>query len=139
MAEYFSNYCSKFTCPVPSSLSDVVENVIVPKAGQGLPSTGTGSRLPGTIAQLHSIYITQEVSNRYSDPTTRIAYINLKVKDGSSSYYVAHNVMVLPHSAFYIEKTITLLAQQQLILEFTTLNTAGCNLDVVVSGVDISS
>ena len=64
-------------------------------------------------------------------------YIKEKYVDGSNEICIANNVLVLPHSAFYIEKSITLLPQQQLKLTYTSLNSGNGTLCTVCSSVDL--
>lgn len=134
MAEIFNNYLTSKTYAKGDAI------VIVPKAGSNIASgNGVGSRKSYTKSQLHSIYISQETNGNYtSNPLNEKVFITLYVKDGNNEYYIANNVLVLPHSSFYIEKTITLLAQQELYLRYTTTNTkANCKLFTVCSSIDI--
>lgn len=140
MAEIFNNYLTakEFT---PSSTAFI----IVPKAGSELASaTGSGSRAANTIVQLHSIYITKNVNSVVDNPLDGKAYVTIAIRDTSSTqsggkvYPIASNVIVLPHSSFYIEKTITLRKQDQLEITYTTLNPSGTvTLSTVCSGVEI--
>ena len=77
MAESFSNYCSKFDCKTTTTSN---QNILVPKAGGSLSGNNRGSRPPGAITQIHSIYISQEISATYANPLDHVAYINLKIK-----------------------------------------------------------
>lgn len=135
MAERFNNYLTK------RSYSKDNTQTIVPKAGNSITSNGIGSRTNGTISQVHSIYVTQEINGNFiDDPLSNAAYICLSVYDTTNSkeYFIAHNVLVLPHSAFYIEKTITLLGQQELRLRYTSQNgTTSRTLCTVCSSIDI--
>ena len=135
MAESFSNYCTKFnfsTATKPNS------KMIVPAAGGRLGTVG--SRPTGAVTQLHSIYLSQVITSTFDDPTTHVIYASLKIRDTADSnneWYVDNNIMILPHSSFYIEKTITLTATQQLYIEYTSLNTFNGEVHCVCSGVDI--
>lgn len=133
MAEIFNNYLTKKT------YSNGNSQVIVPIAGAALSDNNTiGSRTANSVCQLHSIYITKEVSgDQSSNPLPNAAHITLSVRDKTTNemYDIANNVFVLPHSSFYIEKTITLKAQQELVLTF--LSSTQYTLHTVCSGVDI--
>ena len=138
MAESFSSYGAQYN--FGTSANDQ-SKTIVPIAGGRLSDAGcSGSRAPGSTLQLHSIYLSQVVTQTYSDPTSKIAYVSLRVVDtNGGSWFIANNVMVLPHSSFYIEKTITLLPTQslQLIFSKNTINTSGATIHSYCSGVDI--
>ena len=134
-SEVFNNYLASKT------LSPNATITIVPVAGGKVAdANGIGSRTADSVAQLHSIYITQLVDQNYtSDPVGHAAYITLSVYDESAQkrFPIAHNVLVLPHSAFYIEKTITLKNRQRLDLTLTSQNTVSKQLSCVCSGVDM--
>lgn len=136
MAEKFNNYLTSRSYNLSNT------QILVPKAGQNLSGNGTGSRAENAISQIHSIYVTKHVSADYSnDPLAQKSIISLSVVDTSANkeYFIANNVMVLPHSSFYIEKAITLLPQQQLKLTYSNItgNPAGVTLSTVCSSVDI--
>jgi hypothetical protein len=137
MAERFNNYLTKKTY----NTNNQKTQVIVPKAGDSITSNGVGSRTIGSISQVHSIYVTQEVNGNFiNDPLSNAAYICLYIYDRTNSkeYYIANDVLVLPHSAFYIEKTITLLGQQELRLRYSNQNgSTARTLCTVCSSIDI--
>jgi len=138
MAESFNNYLTGAKYNVDQT------RVIVPRAGSSIDSeVGVGSRLTDAVTQLHSIYVAKEISgNHTDDPITYASFITISIYDYNTqkTYAVAQNVMVLPHSSFYIEKAITLTPQQELRLTYTTANSSssGTNIYTVCSSVDIS-
>lgn len=143
MAEIFNNYLTAKQYAASDYLT------IVPKANDSLPTaTGSGSRTKDTVVQLHSIYVTQEISgitssnikNYRENPLDYAAYITLSVVDNSTNneYIIINNSAVLPLSAFYIEKTITLRAQDSLKLTYTSANSANKKLHTICSGVEIA-
>ena len=136
MAEYFNNYLTS------RAYSPNQQQDIVPKAGESISSNGVGSRTSESVVQLHSIYVSLKVdTNQTSNPTNNAAFITLSVYDTSKNaeYPIAYNVMVLPHSSFYIEKTITLKKQDKLIMRYsnTPVNTGNKTLSTVCSGVEL--
>lgn len=138
MAESFNNYLTGAKYSLDQA------RTIVPRAGSSIDSDiGVGSRLTDAVTQLHSIYVTKEISgNHINDPYNYAVFITIAIYDYNTqkSYPVAQNVMVLPHSSFYIEKAITLTPQQELILTYTSANSSdsGTNIYTVCSSVDIS-
>lgn len=137
MSERFTNYITR------RSYNKGNTQIIIPKDGTSVGNNGVGSRGSNSTCQLHSIYITKEVSANYtSDPLSQASIISLSIVDTSANkeFFIANNVMVLPHSSFYIEKTITLLPQQQLKLTYANMspNTDGVYLNTICSSVDIT-
>ena len=136
MAELFNNYLTKKS----HTPNDNTKFIIVPKAGESISDSGTGSRTQDSVVQLHSIYITQEVTtNQSANPIANAAFVTLSVVDTTNNleYPIASNIMVLPHSSFYIEKAITLKSQDRLILKYTTLNSTSKTIGTVCSGVEL--
>ena len=140
MAESFNNYLTCFKYETSGTKSS---KVIVPKAGESIDTSyGIGSRLPNTVVQLHSIYVAKEIDgNHTTDPLSYSSFITISIYDydANKSFCIAQNVMLLPHSSFYIEKAITLTSQQELRLTYTSANTgASTNIHTVCSSVEIS-
>lgn len=124
MAEKFTNYLyNNNNRPVGSG----AEVTIIDKHN-------TQYRQANSICQIHSIYITQEYSGVSTNPEADAARVSLFIDSNGSKYMIANNVLVLPNSSFYIEKTITLTESQQLKLKN---NGAEKTLHVVCSSVDI--
>lgn len=94
----------------------------------------TQFRQANAICQIHSIYITQEYTGVSINPEGDAAIVSLFIDNNGSEYMIANNVLVLPNSSFYIEKTITLTESQQLKLKN---NGSEKTLHVVCSSVDI--
>lgn len=147
MAEYFNNYLTK------RSFNKNQYQIIVPVAGTDLSVNGTadnnnyvsGTRPSNATSQIHSIYITKHVTSNYTndDPLSQAAVVSLSIVDTGNDnreFYIANNVMVLPHSSFYVEKAITLLPQQYLKLTYSNIspNTNGVSISTVCSSVDIT-
>lgn len=138
MAEVFNNYLTRKTYS-----SDVGSITIIPAYSGSIDSSiGTGSRTKDSKAQVHSIYLTQEVeSNETANPLTGAVFVSLSIYDNAAQteVYIANNVMILPHSSFYIEKTITLLSQQELRLTYgnATLNPNTKTISTVCSTIEI--
>ena len=138
MAESFNNYLTY------NKYGKGDYKVIVPAAGSSIDNDiGIGSRLANTVIQLHSIYVTQEIDgNHINEPYAYASFITLSVYDYSinKSFSVANNVMVLPHSSFYVEKALTLTATQELRLTYTTTNTSTTSptIHTICSSVEIS-
>ncbi len=141
MAELFNNYLTSRSYPASAATTQI----IVPAAGSSISSNGTGSRTQESVVQLHSIYITKNIStNQSENPLDNKSFVTLTIVDTSNTnnntnkYVLASNVIVLPHSCFYIEKTITLRKQDRLELTYTTLNGANAaTISTVCSGVEL--
>ncbi len=141
MAESFSNYLTN------KSYSSGNTQVIIPKANDNVPG-GIGTRPANSITQVHSIYVCKEQTTKpdsQTDIETYGAYVNIYIIDANeqvetkTKFYIAHNVNVLPFSAFYIEKTITLTQSQSLNIEYTTLNGSTTNkITTICSCVDLT-
>ena len=132
MAENFNNYLTK------KSYSTGGTQIIIPAAEEAISSSvGAGERGASTISQVHSIYITKIItSDQSSDPIGNAAVVSISVRDNATDYYIAKNVKVLPHSSFYIEKTITLRPQDCIRLTYHGSSSAG--IDAVCSGIDLT-
>lgn len=113
MAESFKNFIGNIKVK-----SGTNPTIIIPVSGT---STSSGSREQNTVAQVHSIYITQvpgtkiQGLNRY-EPANFFAF-NLGIKRGSTVSYIVYDGRVAPGSPFFIEKNITLETDQSLIIE----------------------
>ena len=134
MAESFSNFLSKRT------YSSGNTQIIIPKANGQTQSNVVGTRPVGATSQIHSVYITKEQtgSEVIKDVESAGVYVNIYIDDNGTKYYIGHNVCILPYSSFYIEKTITLLSQQTLNIEYTSLNKNQAAINCVCSCVDIT-
>lgn len=130
MAEQFNNYCTK------GSINKGTKRVIVPTAGTSL-SNGIGTRTANSTLQIHSIYIVKEQGGVSPTPESDSAKVSLILKDGNNEYKMGDNILILPNSAFYIEKTITLLPTQSLLIEYTSVNSSSSNIHTICSSVDI--
>ena len=141
MAESFSNFLTSKEFTEANQTID-----IVPEAANSI-SDGIGSRVANSVSQIHSIYITKREYNatQYIPTEKDGAYINIYIYDNTKNdkYYLAHNVCVLPCSSFYIEKTITLLTNQSLKIEYSEWNKDDkgeiikSKIDCICSGIDI--
>ena len=135
MAETFSNFLTKFNA------SSGLKQIIVPEANGEASTSPLGMRQKHAITQIHSLYITKEQSGSIvTDIANNAVYINLVITDNStgSTYYLGHNLKIVPYSPFYIEKTITLLPRQSLSIEYPSTNgNKSSVLHCVCSGVDI--
>ena len=111
MAEQFKTY----TTSVPTS--DNIEHVIIGE-------TTSGNRASGMVAQIHSLYISQ---NRKTNRTTEngsdsrynpanFSAFDLYIKKGDEKIYIVYDGRVVPGSPFFIEKNITLETDQSLCI-----------------------
>ena len=136
MAERFTNYLTS------TSYNKGDSHIIIPVQNSTLSEYGIGDREDGATSQIHSIYITKHVTDNYTnnDPLSQAAVVSLSIVDGNNEYFIANNVMVLPHSSFYVEKAITLLPQQYLKLTYSNIspNANGTTISTVCSTVDIT-
>lgn len=132
MSEKFSSFLSSF------NVSSSSANVIVPTATATTQSGVVGTRVSGSTTQLHSIYLTMEQATKSTDPIADGVFLSISVYDNATGkdYFIAHNVEVLPHSSFYIEKTITLQPNQSLRVLGTSLSTSK-KIHTICSGIDI--
>ena len=133
MAEKFNNYSKKHNSISKGNTSD-----IIPYAGNTL-SGGSGTRPSGSICQIHSLYVIKEHQTISTNPENESAKISLIISEpNKTDVKLACNILILPNSAFYIEKTITLLPTQKLMLEYTSANSsASSTLYTVCSTVDM--
>jgi len=89
-----------------------------------IPVAKTNTRDAGSIAQIHSIYITQRATSKIQaldryNPSNFSAF-NLYIDDLSKSgykIYVVYDGRIIPGSPFFIEKNITLEPSQRLVIE----------------------
>lgn len=136
MSEKFNNYLVKTTLTSGNNS----ETILIPTAGSPLPNSyGSGTRPSNSVSQIHSIYITKEKNGVSTNPEAESTIVSLAIKTGTTSqaYKIADHVQVLPNSSFYIEKTITLLPHQTLVL-INGNNTSNSVVNVVCSTVDIT-
>ena len=134
MAEVFNNYL------VSKQFSSQNESVtIVPIAGGKINDTiGRGSRY-GAQSQIHSIYLTKRNQDSYStNPENDGVDLSVSIYDTANNkeYFIARYIKVLPNSSFYIEKTITLTAQD--CIRLTYHGSTSTTIDAVCSGVDLT-
>lgn len=145
MAESFNSYYR-----TGISTNSSAENIIIPSGITGqnsLTGTGVGTRKANSIAQVHSIFISQSYTfaetrsvhlpSLADDPTQPIAdenlveaqavFFNLFIKDSTTKCYLIVDGMIPYQNSFYLEKTITLLPSQSLGIEF--ISGAGKNND----------
>lgn len=137
MSETFNNYGFNSTM----SMGNYV--VLIPKAGQSCSADSnagssfsiSGTRPANTTVQLHSIYISKVYSGISENPEADSSLISLSVKRDSVKYYIMNNVMVLPNNSLFIEKTITLLPNDELLLEYNSSTSSVIN--TICSTVEI--
>ena len=117
MAESFKNYITKVNTNSDTAV------VIVP-SGYSNGNT-TNIRDAGSVAQIHSLYISQYISNKYEgikryNPKNFNAF-NLFIRDttsqNSEKIYIVYDGRIVPGSPFFIEKNITLEPTQELCIE----------------------
>lgn len=118
MSEIFKNFLSLST--------ETGEKIVVPssKNGQNTVQIQQGSNVMGqmirdenTVAQIHSLYITQANNDR--SKVTNLKMVDLIIRDTDIpqlKIYVGHNINVVPSSPYYIEKNITLSPTQYLCI-----------------------
>ena len=129
MAEKFTNYLFK------ESMNKGTTLTVIDSAGI------QSGRESSSVCQIHSLYITQDFDLVSSNPEEEAATISLFIVSESSQkeYMVANNVLILPNSSFYIEKTITLKPSDKLRIRYTGLKSSSSKtISVVCSAVDIS-
>ena len=134
MAEKFNSYRGK-----SSNASGTV--VIIPKSGN-INDTGD-ERTANSIAQVHSIYVSQVLDHlNPSDVETHLNFVHIGISDDINTFYIAHDIALVPQSAYYVEKTITLLPSQYLFIEFPANagknGTANYRVDSVACAVDLT-
>lgn len=128
MAEKFTNYLFKESMNKGSTLT-VIDSA-------GIQS----GRESSSVCQIHSLYITQDFDWVSSNPEEEAATISLFIvsENSQKEYMVANNVLILPNSSFYIEKTITLKPSDKLRIRYTGLKSSSSKtISVVCSAVDI--
>ena len=113
MAESFRNFIK--TANTGSSS----EVIVIPSG----TSSSSDSRDAGSVAQVHSIYISQYTSSKYKgieryNPKNFNAF-NLYIKDtvNNNKVYIVFDGRIVPGSPFFIEKNITLEVTQALCIE----------------------
>ena len=115
MAESFRNFTAV------ASTGSTSEVIIVPSGN----SSSSSSRDAGSVAQIHSIYISQVGTNKYKglqryNPKNFNSF-NLYIKNTNSStnnkIYIVFDGRIVPGSPFFIEKNITLEPTQALCIE----------------------
>ena len=95
MAEKFTNYLFK------ESMNKGTTLTVIDSAGI------QSGRESSSVCQIHSLYITQDFDLVSSNPEEEAATISLFIvsENSQKEYMVANNVLILPNSSFYIEKT----------------------------------
>lgn len=129
MAEKFTNYLFK------ESMNKGTTLTVIDSAGI------QSGRESSSVCQIHSLYITQDFDLVSSNPEEEAATISLFIvsENSQKEYMVANNVLILPNSSFYIEKTITLKPSDKLRIRYTGLKSSSSKtISVVCSAVDIS-
>lgn len=126
MAEKFTNYLFQETMSVNQTFT------VIDQAGYN-------GRQTGSVCQIHSLYITQIHDGVPSNPEDLAATVSLMIESNTSKeYMIANNVLILPNSSFYIEKTITLKPTDRLKIKYTGLKTTSSKtISVVCSAVDL--
>ena len=89
-----------------------------------LGDSSSGDRPSGMIAQIHSIYISQNrMGNRTTEASSNSRYnpgifsaFDLYIKKGDEKIYIVYDGRVVPGSPFFIEKNITLETDQSLCI-----------------------
>jgi asparagine synthetase A len=146
MSEIFKNFISVS--------KTVGEKIIVPSAEAGnntvnilAGSTSMGQLLreENSTAQVHSLYITQASNprikgdNRYDESVFK--HIDLIIKDVDNSdtkVYIAYDVQIVPGAPYYIEKNITLIPSQYLVIDIPSgagQNNTDLNINVSASTI----
>ena len=135
MAEKFTSY--RATSPNSTGIITVV-----PQSGD---SNATGDeRTANSTTQVHAIYVSQVLPSHLQENQLEdnINFFHIGISDGINTFYIGHDIALVPQSAFYVEKTITLLPSQYLFIEFQA--GAGKNgnslyrVDAVACAVDLA-
>lgn len=129
MSEFFNNYLKKQT-----QFNKNTSITLIEKAGEG-------NRPKNSTTQIHSLYITQETEKVMKSVEDEAFYVNIIIKDHASNTEISlsSNTCILPHAPFYIEKTITLLPNQSLIIKGNISNNTNTkSLCFVASVIEIT-
>lgn len=135
MAEKFTSY--RATSPNSSGVI-----TLVPTSGSSNPIGD--ERTANSTTQIHAIYVSQVLPNHLSEDQleNNMNFFHIGISDGINTTYIAHDIALLPQSAYYVEKTVTLLPSQYLFIEFQTgAGKNGTNLyrvDALACSVDLT-
>lgn len=135
MAEVFNNYLFN------GEITNGTSVTLITKASGASNNTTTtkGTRTLNSVTQIHSLYLSQDTITKISDVESNGIYVDIIIDNGDGfTTNVANNVCILPHAPFYIEKTITLLSHQSLIIKGNQSNgTTKKRVYAVCSCIDI--
>lgn len=135
MAETFTSYRAK-----SNNSSGTV--IIVPKSGES--NIIGDSREANSTTQIHSIYVSQVLQNHLNESQLEenMNFFHLAIRDNLNTIFIAHDIPLVPQSAYYVEKTLTLLPSQELVIIFQESagknGVSGYEVDALACAVDLT-
>ena len=135
MAEKFTSYRGK-------SDNSSGTFVLVPVSGGS--NTIGDERIANSTTQVHALYVSQVLPNHLTEETLQdnMNFFHIGITDGINTFYIGHDLPLVPQSAYYVEKTITLLPSQSMFIEFQAgagkNGTSGYRVDAIACAVDLT-